>query len=93
MPKNTIWVGEADDSEKGSFSDRASGHIYENGNITDAVEAETNANERGDEVVWIDAPIDEQIVYDVDQGQRFNIYTSEDDSRGATHASVSGPGR
>lgn len=92
MPNNTVWISEADDHEQGSFCDRGSGHIYENGNVTDAIEAETNAIERGDEVIFVDAPIGGGD-YEIEPGQRFNIYMSEDDSQGVTTPSIYSPGR
>ena len=92
MPK-TLWIGEADDSEQGSFSNRDSGHLYQNGNLTDMSEQEANAIERDDEIVFLDAPIDQAVPYEVDHGTRFNMYSSEDDSQNVPTPSVYGPGR
>jgi hypothetical protein len=93
MPKNTVWIGESNPEEQGSFCDRDSGHQFINGNIFEASRQEDNALERGDKVLWLDAPVDQRDVYEVPENQRFNIYLSESDSQGVNSPSKYGPGR
>ncbi|MGI0494320.1 hypothetical protein ACN4EG_21240 [Alkalinema pantanalense CENA528] len=90
---NTVWINEAQTHELGSFCDRDSGHEFVNGNIIEAVRQETNAFERGDEVVWTDASINPDEVYQVPEDQRFNIYFAETDSQGVYTPSLYAPGR
>ena len=83
MPRQT-WIMESDDHEE-DFIDPASGHSYQVGNITDAVEAESRALEEGGEVIWNDASIDTSVVYEVDSGQKFTIAEFELDSQGVQY--------
>jgi len=92
MP-NTVWISEAIAGEQGAFCDRDSHYEYQSGNLTDAVEQEAEALDRGDEVVWVDAPIDPTVAYTVQSGQGFNLYFSEADSQGVYTPSPYAPGR
>lgn len=77
-----IWE---DDSKNGDFCNTESQHEYQNGNLTDAVEAEAEALDRGDRAEWQDGPIDEREPYDVSPGQRFNRWDAERDSQGVDY--------
>jgi hypothetical protein len=86
----TFWIGETD--ADGSHCDTNSHHIIEVGNITDATEQEATAMERDDVVVWIDAPIDQNTVYDIESGQNFTMYRTEADEQGVNCEPKHGPG-
>jgi hypothetical protein len=92
MPKST-WITESSDDEKGSFCDTTSQHHYQHGNLTDAVEAETDAHNRGESVVWLDSPSSTADVYEVTPGQGFNSIQLESDSQGNLTPPKHGPGR
>jgi len=93
MSKNTVWISEAMPNEQGSFSELSSKHTYGNGDIIEAVRQESNALDRGDDVAWTNASIDPNVVYEVAEDQRFNIYLSQTDSQGVSHPSKYAPGR
>jgi hypothetical protein len=75
-----FWISESE--ADGSYCDQASHHTIEVGNITDATNQEASAIERNDEVVWVDAPIDQDVVYGVESGQNFAMYRTEADGQG-----------
>lgn len=85
MTGKKTWIWEAQPEEQGDFCDRASQHEYQSGNLTDAVEAETETHDRGEEVVWIDAAIDQDTVYEVRPGQQFNRWESSRDGQGVNY--------
>lgn len=85
MPRQT-WIMESDNHDE-DFTDPASGHSYQVGNITDAVEAESRALEQGGEAIWNDASIDSSSPYQVDSGQQFTIAEFELDSQGVQYQS------
>jgi len=85
MSNNKIWFWEAKPEEQGDFSDINSRHTYQSGNITDAVQAEAEAIDRGEEAIWFDAPIDQNEAYEVQSGQQFNRWESSDDSQGVEY--------
>ena len=70
-------------TKTGDFSDTASHHTYQVGNITDAVEAESRALETGGDPVWMDAKIDGS-EYEIEQNQKFTIAEFELDSQGVS---------
>lgn len=83
MPKQT-WIMESDDKD-GDFSDIASQHTYQVGNVTDATAAEADAIAQGSEAIWIDAAVDPNASYDVAPGQTFVIAEFELDSQGVQY--------
>lgn len=92
MP-NRVWASESQPEEKGSFCDSQSRIHYTHGNLTDAVQQESEAIERGEEFVWLDAPYLPADTYTVQPGQEFNLYCSEDDGQGGLTPRKEGPGR
>lgn len=89
----TAWFNEAEPETQGSHCDTGSHNTYQVGNLTDAVEAETAANERGDRVEWMDAPVDARDTYNVEPGQQFTMSRTEEDHQGVNHEPRQAPGR
>jgi len=79
-----LWIWNAND-EQGDFSNLESRHEYQNGNITDASNAEAESLDEGDEVVWVDEPVDLNQPVNVSPGDRFNLWESEQDSQGVDY--------
>ena len=90
MPRQT-WIFESDDKD-GDFSDTGSHNTYRVGNVTDAVEAETEANNQGGEAIWFNGSIDPDTPYEVEAGQKFAIGEFDLDSQGV-HYQPKGRGR
>lgn len=80
------WIGEARNAEQGDFCDSESRHEYQVGNITDAVDAETEALAAGGEAVWLDASIDPNVPYEVQPGQNFVIHRTQEDGQGNNYS-------
>lgn len=98
MPKNNVWISDAQPEEQGSFCDTHSGHQYDNVSGFGAMDQARSAEARGDEVVWTDKSIfgfDDPTRPDdaVKPDDRYNIYMSEEDSQGVNTPSRYGPGR
>lgn len=79
-----LWIMESGDKD-GDFSDTGSHNTYQVGNLTDAVEAESNAIEQGANVIWNESPIDPSLPYEVEAGQKFVIGEFELDSQGVQY--------
>lgn len=80
MPRHT-YIMESDGHDD-DFIDPNSGYSYQVGNITDAVEAESRANEQGGEAIWYNSSIDPSVPYEVESGQKFVIAEFDLDSQG-----------
>jgi len=98
MPKNNVWISDAEPEEKGSFCDRQTGHQYDNVDGFTAIQQAKSAEEHGDEAIWTDKSIfglgDESRPQDaVQPDDRYNVYMSEEDSQGGNTPSRYGPGR
>jgi hypothetical protein len=85
--KKELYIWEAEPEQKGAFSDVKSHNTYQNGNLTDAVEAETKALLQGTPVTWLDAPVLESDPYNVEPGQQFNHVVLSRDSQGVEYQS------
>lgn len=83
MSKNKTWIWE--DNKDGDFCNVDSQHEYQAGNLTDAVEAEAEAHDRGEEVIWLDAPVLQEETYEVEAGQKFSRWESSTDSQGVDY--------
>lgn len=98
MPKNTVWISDAQPEEQGSFCDRESGHQFDNVSGFTAVEQARTAEQREDNVVWVDKSVfglgDPSRPQDaVQPDDRCNVYMTETDGQGITTPSRYGPGR
>lgn len=80
----TLWIWE-DEEKQGDFCNTQSRHEYQHGNLTDAVSAEAEALEQGQEVTWVDAPINQSEPYEVQPGKGFTWWESEQDSQGVDY--------
>jgi hypothetical protein len=80
------WIGETQNNEQGDFCDTDSKHEYQVGNLTDAVEAETEAVEAGGKAIWVDAAVDESLPYDIEGGQTFVIHRTQEDGQGNNYS-------
>lgn len=84
MSNNRLWIWTSR-GEQGDFSDLESHHEYQCGNITDAVQAEAEAVDRGDNVIWAEAPIDPDEPVQVEPGQYLSRWESSQDSQGVDY--------
>jgi len=94
MPRNFFWSQDAEEEQKGSFSDTNSKHTYDNVGDLGRADASNNARNSGDQVVELDDPIDgSERRGGVSQDQRHNLYYSEEDDQGSQSPRKHGPGR
>lgn len=90
--KFTTWIDTARAEEQGSFCDRATGNQYENTSLQGAIQADQEATQRGDGVMWWSSSLEtgEDVPRSVD---RWNVTRRVVDDQGQTSEPRLGPGR
>jgi hypothetical protein len=90
MPARFIWVHEAEPEDEGSFCDTGSKHNYHNVDGFTKESISRDAGDRGESVYSVGSSKPGEL-HDVDD--RFNLFYTEEDSRGEQHPRYYEPGR
>lgn len=89
--RKQVWIDEAKDEQKGSFCDTESGNTHHNVDGFKADQERRSAEERGEDVIDVNAPIGGVGEYEPDQ--RYNLHYTETDGQGYSTPRKLDPGR